>query len=309
MSSSWSALPSRSSTNRQKRKKGVLDFAVENITENSFQTSPLNSTFKRTEDNNDDDEEEERKIKKQETKSNINSSPKSLSTAKESLPLSGDKPDNDIKTNTKIKIILSDISQNIADRQSIQRQFPERKGGDQHNPHFGLDGCKSEFYEYLDHPADVILHAWGNSLTLAFENIVPCMFNYITDISTVQEDVDCMRVLEVEGHDLYSLLFNYLDEILSQFTVDQLVICRCNVEELVIGGKEKTFLETNDIEESERSKKEEENQKFRTKVVLYGEIFDLTKHPQGTEIKAITYSEMKIEQGKNRSDLYVIVDI
>merc|ERR1712146_125787 len=182
-----------------------------------------------------------------------------------------------------------------------------------HNPDFGLDGCKGEFYEYLDHPADVILHAWGSSLILAFENIVPCMFNYITDISTVQEDPVCTRSVVVEGHDLHSLLFNYLDEILSQFTVDQFVVSRCNIEGFVTNNdeKKKQTASTSKERRQEQEQREEENGDglFTVKAVLHGEIFDLRKHPQGTEIKAITYSAMKIEQLENRSDLYVIVDI
>lgn len=50
------------------------------------------------------------------------------------------------------------------------------------------DGCAGEFYEYLDHTADVQLHAWGDSLEAAFQNIIPCMFNYLTDLSTVVID-------------------------------------------------------------------------------------------------------------------------
>ena len=39
-----------------------------------------------------------------------------------------------------------------------------------------------EFYEYLDHTADVQLHSWGASLDEAFQNIIPCMFNYMTGV-------------------------------------------------------------------------------------------------------------------------------
>ena len=41
----------------------------------------------------------------------------------------------------------------------------------------------------------------------------------------------------------------------------------------------------------------------------FGEKFDGAKHTQGTEIKAITYSNMQIHETVDRSDLYVIVDI
>ncbi len=41
----------------------------------------------------------------------------------------------------------------------------------------------------------------------------------------------------------------------------------------------------------------------------FGEAFDPSKHGQGTEVKAITYSNMQILEQSGRSDVYVIVDI
>lgn len=40
-----------------------------------------------------------------------------------------------------------------------------------------------------------------------------------------------------------------------------------------------------------------------------GDIFDLTKHSSGTEVKAITYSAMQIHEKDDRVDLFVIIDI
>jgi len=48
---------------------------------------------------------------------------------------------------------------------------------------------------------------------------------------------------------------------------------------------------------------------FAAKVQSKGEKFSLSKHTQGTEIKAITYSNMQILQSSDRVDVYVIVDI
>ena len=54
----------------------------------------------------------------------------------------------------------------------------------------------------------------------AFENIVPCMFNYATDLSLVNAISDEIVKISVEGHDLSSLLYNYLDELLFRFCTD-----------------------------------------------------------------------------------------
>lgn len=44
-------------------------------------------------------------------------------------------------------------------------------------------------------------------------------------------------------------------------------------------------------------------------VYSFGDIFDPKKNTQGTEIKAITYSNMQIHEKEDRADLYVVVDI
>jgi len=40
-----------------------------------------------------------------------------------------------------------------------------------------------------------------------------------------------------------------------------------------------------------------------------GEKINVSKHAQGTEVKAITYSNMQIKDESNRCDIWVIVDI
>ena len=48
---------------------------------------------------------------------------------------------------------------------------------------------------------------------------------------------------------------------------------------------------------------------FSIKAKGYGETFDLSKHPQGTEVKAITYSNMQIHESEKMCEVYVIIDI
>jgi SHS2 domain-containing protein len=48
---------------------------------------------------------------------------------------------------------------------------------------------------------------------------------------------------------------------------------------------------------------------FRIKAVAYGEEFQIGKHPQGTEVKAITYSNMQVHENEGKCEVFVIIDI
>lgn len=144
------------------------------------------------------------------------------------------------------------------------------------------DGASGEYYEYLDHTADVQLHAWGVTLKGAFENIIPCMFNYITDLAVIEiKESFCTTV---SGHDFHSLLYAFMDEFLFKFCTDGFICKTCVID---------SFDEVN----------------FKISARAEGETYDLTRHVQGTEIKAITYSNMQVHINPERTDLYVIVDI
>merc|ERR1712018_662564 len=139
-------------------------------------------------------------------------------------------------------------------------------------------------YEYLDHTADVQLHAWGDDLKEAFEQLAISMFGYMTEIDTVDMLEECDEIV-AEGHDMLSLIFHWLDEWLFFFSAENFLIAR----------KVK-------ITEFDR-------ENFRIKAVGYGETFDLDKHPQGTEVKAITYSNMQFYDDDKKHEIFVIIDI
>ncbi|CAD5114657.1 DgyrCDS3707 [Dimorphilus gyrociliatus] len=138
-------------------------------------------------------------------------------------------------------------------------------------------------YEYLDHTADVQLHAWGKDLKEAFEQCAMAMFGYMTTIESVE--LKEVREIHAEGDDMESLLFHFLDEFLFIFSCEPYFIIRV----------------------VEITKFDTEN--FKIDAVGYGEEFDLQKHPQGTEVKAITYSAMQIHEELDKSEVYVIIDI
>ncbi|XP_065786382.1 protein archease isoform X1 [Muntiacus reevesi] len=141
------------------------------------------------------------------------------------------------------------------------------------------------------------LHAWGDTLEEAFEQCAMAMFGYMTDTGTVEP----LQTIEVEtqGDDLQSLLFHFLDEWLYKFSADEFFIPRevkvLNIDQrnfkirsIGFGGPE-TCQNTGDLD-------------------WWGEEFSLSKHPQGTEVKAITYSAMQV-YNEEKPEVFVIIDI
>ena len=81
-----------------------------------------------------------------------------------------------------------------------------------------------------------------------------------------------------------TLLFKFLDELLYMFSTNLFCCVKFEIE---------TF----------------DKNEFHIIGKAYGDIYDPSKHTPGTEIKAITYSNMQIHETEDKSDLYVIVDI
>jgi SHS2 domain-containing protein len=146
------------------------------------------------------------------------------------------------------------------------------------------DDSKKGKYEFLDHTADVQIHAWGNDMIEAFENAAVAMTAYITDINSIE--ISKKEAIQVESEDLQGLLYRFLDGVLFLF----------NAEPYLLSKRVRILELKADTE-------------FKIRAECYGETFSLDKHTQGTEIKAITYSAMKIVHEKDRCEVYFIVDI
>ena len=52
-----------------------------------------------------------------------------------------------------------------------------------------------------------------------------------------------------------------------------------------------------------------DRENFKICATGFGEVFNLEKHPQGTEVKAITYSNMQVHDTEDLHKVYVIIDI
>lgn len=83
-------------------------------------------------------------------------------------------------------------------------------------------------YEYLDHPADVQLHSWGDTLEESFEQVAISMFAYITNMENV--DIRYTMDIQVEGIDMLSLLFTFLDELLFNFCAEPYFVTKVRIK-------------------------------------------------------------------------------
>mmetsp|Transcript_20232 Transcript_20232/g.43991 ORF Transcript_20232/g.43991 Transcript_20232/m.43991 type:complete len:215 (-) Transcript_20232:86-730(-) len=159
--------------------------------------------------------------------------------------------------------------------------------GDENGAEPGTPPVGSQF-EYLDHPADIILHAWGVDLQESLSNIAVCMFGYMTSLDSISinktQTLDHGTNVTGQGHDMNSLIYSFLDEWLFNFHDTGFIPKEVKVSEL-----------HRDVWRIVSSGK--------------GEMMDIKHHPQGTEVKAITYSGMRVNEKDGRCDVYVVVDI
>jgi len=125
-------------------------------------------------------------------------------------------------------------------------------------------------FEYLDHTADIIVHAKGKDLKEAFEQAALGFYQVITNLEqiTPKEEIK----FTIESEDIQSLLYDFIDQLI--FLIDTKYFISNSIEVLKLEhiNEEKYFLD----------------------VKLHVEEFQIGKHEQKTEVKAMTYSFMKI---------------
>ena len=125
-------------------------------------------------------------------------------------------------------------------------------------------------YEIIDHTADVGIKAYGKTISEAFENAAKGMFDIITDGSEI-ESIGQYNI-ELESDNLEQLLVDFLSELLYLNSANNLVFGFIKVEI------------------------DEKKNKLSAKV--FGEKFDISKHKIGTEIKAVTYHMLEVNNKK-----------
>lgn len=135
-------------------------------------------------------------------------------------------------------------------------------------------------YELIDHPADVGIRIFGKDLKELFSNAATAMFEILADLRKVKEVTEV--AVEAKGKGLEALLHEWLSELLYVYEVDQLVFKRFIVREM---------------------------SRERISATCWGELRDPARHHISTEIKSVTYHQLKVEKTEQGWMAEVIFDL
>ncbi|MDD5224527.1 MAG: archease [bacterium] len=135
-------------------------------------------------------------------------------------------------------------------------------------------------YRTFSHTADLGLEIFGQDESEIFANAGIALYSVLTEIKKIRGRKSWD--IEAEGHDWEDLLVNFLSEILYRFDTEQILL-----RQIVI-------LKLNPRQVAARGR---------------GEIFDPSRHPIKTGIKAVTHHQASIKTTSAGFAARVILDI
>ena len=135
-------------------------------------------------------------------------------------------------------------------------------------------------YEQFSHTADIGVRVYGKSLKELFENAAFAMFDIIADLENLSGDTLETFYLEAPGRE--ELLVTWLDELLYSFYTKQLIFFKFQIDEL---------------------------DEKRLKATAFARPVGANRNRLKTEIKAATYSDLKIKKSGGRFEVEIIFDV
>jgi len=124
------------------------------------------------------------------------------------------------------------------------------------------------FYRILEHVSDAYIEVVGGSLEECFSRAGLAVVDIMVDLESVSPSSSL--TVRVEGFDLYSLLYNFLEDVLVRVTTGSFLPRSIDVK---IGRS---------------------GEGFSLDATYYGEGFVPGKHRAKVEVKAVTYHLMEI---------------
>jgi len=126
-------------------------------------------------------------------------------------------------------------------------------------------------FKFLDiTTADVAFEAYGKDLNELFANAALAMFEVMINTKQIEPKIE--RKVRIEGNDLQSLMFNWLNSLLVFVDSENLAFSKFEVK----------------IDE----------EKLKLEAICKGEEIKREKHETRTHVKAATYHQMEIKKNK-----------
>lgn len=135
-------------------------------------------------------------------------------------------------------------------------------------------------YEIIPHTADIGIRAYGKDLKELFKNAACGMFDIIADIDGLKSSLSLP--IEVSAPNKEELLVAWLGELLYHFYTKQIIFFDFQIEKIDEGS---------------------------IKATAFGRHVGQNRNRLKTEIKAVTYHELKIEQKENTFTANLIFDV
>lgn len=137
-------------------------------------------------------------------------------------------------------------------------------------------------YKFFNHTADIGLEVTGRNRKELFVNSVQALFDIMIENKAGEKSANQQKRITVEGGDVADLLINFLREILYLFNGEKFIIVNCEIMKFT-------------------------NKELQAR--LTGESFNDKKHLIKMEIKAVTYSGLKVERVKAGWKARIIFDV
>jgi SHS2 domain-containing protein len=138
-------------------------------------------------------------------------------------------------------------------------------------------------YRFLEHMTDAVIEAHGDNMEEAFEQAASGLNDTMIDLKGVRPDREVK--ISAEGHDIESLLFDWLDKVMLVLVAEGIVMSEFSVK----------------IKKTDAG--------YRLAGMAKGEKLDLKKHAYKVEIKAVTYHEMSVKQETGKTTVRFLLDL
>lgn len=141
-----------------------------------------------------------------------------------------------------------------------------------------------DWFREIDHTGDIGIEIAASTLPELFERAAAGMFRVLTDPNTVQSSES--ETIIVDGRDHEALMVRWLSELNVRHTVDRFLYCDFDVESITRGAESLTLTAN-----------------------IRGEPIDAIRHTVYTEIKAITFHGLEVQETNGGWTVQVIFDM